>query len=811
MRRLLRTAALLSAATAAATALAVVAVPSSAAEAPRGASPASVTATTGPFAGLQVTVSQTRNLINQVVQVSWSGARDTVPSTGRFGTDYLQIMQCWGDDAAGPRREQCQFGGRTGDNRGGAFSTGRQVSYGPSLVDPLETYLPPADGSSQAHVPFESATGKRTDGPRTEFFDGSTTNEIAYARTRAGGRGNELFEVQTAREAPGLGCGVRTATSTARSCWLVVVPRDDREVDGTPRSGSGAFELQSSPLSASNWQHRLVVPLQFEALGSTCPQTSERRLVGQELFTEAVTRWQPALCADGGATYGWSQVTDVFARQQVTTGAAPGLVVVGEPVDPSAVDPARPLLYAPVALHGLTISFLVERVPVPSASEASRRAAGLPVEDLRLTPRLVAKLLTQSYRNATSDDNPATRANPEQITQDREFLALNPEFRDLVYISLSDVVVPVGQADAYALVWEWISADPEARAWLDGSADEQGMVVHPAYQGLALPLVDFPKRDEHCRRYVDDRLPLCSLERRPFAADLQEAGRAAGRGENLARQSWDPLATPPQWRRTEAQPNGSRAVLALTDVATADRYGLRPARLRNLGGQFVAPDAPGMLAALGAMTPTAVPGVLRPDATTPDPAAYPLTTLSYAVTAPAALSAEEGREYAAFLDYAAGPGQVPGIVAGTLPEGYVPLPDALRAQTRAAAVSLRQTAGIPVVLTAEEPEAPPALPAASPAEVVATAPSGPSSFSNSLLSGTPTAAGGLDALLGVPEPVTAGPAPEAPPVALSAAGVVPAAPLGAARLWLPALLLVGVVAGLLGPSLARIRPGPDTP
>jgi hypothetical protein len=44
------------------------------------------------FADLRVTVSQTRNLINQVVTVSWTGGQPTQPFTGQFGINYLQCQ-----------------------------------------------------------------------------------------------------------------------------------------------------------------------------------------------------------------------------------------------------------------------------------------------------------------------------------------------------------------------------------------------------------------------------------------------------------------------------------------------------------------------------------------------------------------------------------------------------------------------------------------------------------------------------------------------------------------------------------------------
>ncbi|MDT4951798.1 MAG: hypothetical protein QOJ37_4393, partial [Pseudonocardiales bacterium] len=100
-----------------------------------------------------------------------------------------------------------------------------------------------------------------------------------------------------------------------------------------------------------------------------------------------------------------------------------------------------------------------------------------------------------------------------------------------------------------------------------------------------------------------------------------------------------------------------------------------------------------MLAGEKAMKPSAVAGVLASDPGAADQAAYPLTALSYAVTAPSALDAAAGKDYAAFLRYAASAGQQPGLAPGKLPLGMVPLPDALKAQTTAAAATVEAQAG----------------------------------------------------------------------------------------------------------------------
>jgi len=142
--------------------------------------------------------------------------------------------------------------------------------------------------------------------------------------------------------------------------------------------------------------------------------------------------------------------------------------------------------------------------------------------------------------------------------------------------------------------------------------------------------------------------------------------------------------------------------MAVTDTEIAARYEVPTAKLRPASatlhsqGPFIAATTDSMLASLAAMKPSGVPGVLKPDPLSTNLAAYPLTTLSYAVAAPALLDKAAGQDYAKFLRYAVDQGQVPGLGPGQLPFGYVPLPESLRAQAQAAATTIEQKAGIPV-------------------------------------------------------------------------------------------------------------------
>ncbi|HEX5143501.1 MAG TPA: hypothetical protein VFW21_06495 [Mycobacterium sp.] len=437
---------------------------------------------TGEFANLKVTISQTKNLINQTVTVSWTGGLSTQPSSGDFGVNYLQIMQCWGDDPNGPDRTQCQFGGSSTQNSpsAGSFVRSRQVNYGATLVDQKETIKQAVGSFQNVFVPFW-AVGHPTPKPAeaalsdsNEFFDSQVTNEVPLGNTHGDGSGEESFEVETVREAAGLGCGepvVNGATTTPRKCWLVIVPRGTTEVDGSTRSGNNVNRLDSSPLSETNWDNRLKVALEFQLVGKPCPiGAAERRVVGHELVADAVSSWQPALCAGGGALFGFTQLPDEVARSQVLDGTSPGLGLVTNPIPPDQAPSDRPLVYAPVGLSGLAIAFNVERQPPADASSDKLQLDGQRFLSMKLTPRLVAKLLTQSYRGAVAGTHDYLKNNPVGLTVDPEFLDLNPDYKGFATFNQPpDALVQLNGSDVTSLLWSWVKADPEARAFISGT------------------------------------------------------------------------------------------------------------------------------------------------------------------------------------------------------------------------------------------------------------------------------------------------------------------------------------------------------
>lgn len=731
----------------------------------------------GRFADLRVTVSQTESLRNQVIDISWSGFAQTTELTGNFSTNYLQVMQCWGG-ADAPKRETCQFGGLINDTRGGFASASRQVSYGSTLVDPLETYVQEPGEFGAVRVPFEAVNGVVTTEVKNEFFDQFSTNEIPFARSSANGSGTEYFEVQTAREAPGLGCGAETAAGP-RSCWLVVVPRDDVEVNGKRAENTDERRLISSPLSQSNWDDALAFKLDFEPLGLSCPiGAAERRLLGNEDIVEAVTRWQPALCGATGSIFGYSQLGDSQARNQVVNGESPWMSLVSEPVSAARNTTGRELTYAPVGISGIGIAFNIDRQPTLDAPESVQQRRGEKVTSLRLSPRLVAKLLTQSYNLAALSRPAAIAENPLSLTDDPEFRTLNPEFADLQFLPIRQITNPLGLSDANKALWAWVGADKDAAAFIAGKPDPWGMKINPSYRGMSTDRDDFPRSDPGCRAGPDPDGPLCPLDALAYAADFHDAGRGAARGDNLERITWD-QNPPKQWKRNPPQLSGERGVLALVDTATAARYKLPMAALRNASATYVTPTRASMTAALGGLEETDVDGVEVPDPTYRNAAAYPLTSLTYAVTAPRELEKAEAKAYAGFVRYATTKGQVPGIGPGQLPDGYVPLTASLKRKAAAAAAVIEAQGG-PAVSSPDDGETAPGDGGSSPVTEPG-APTGP-------IAAPPVGT----ALLPVGAP--------APGAVEPLTSRTPSAPAGGARFLLVAALVLGLSIGVVRPA-----------
>lgn len=742
----------------------------------------------GAFANLKVTVNQTKGLANQAVSITWTGGEPTIVGPGRFGSNYLQILQCWGDDDGsvvenpGPPAEQCVQGavlgspGVSGVDLPGGFSASRLISrvgwdnFDASLgtVDPLtrNLFLPfrAVDG---VKVPIPVNSSYRQDVPDSQFwlnpyFGITTTNEVVGAPTKLDGTGAELMEVLTGVQSSGLGCGQRSqrvpgAANKVPKCWIVVVPRGTPtdENAGTPfEVDADQNGVSTSPVAPAAWKNRIAIPMEFNLVDTACSfAAKDRRLSGNELALAAITSWQPLLCGQQGLPpFSYGIVNDALARQQLasaSTGSA-GMVVVSKPLPATASTPSSPVVYAPLTLSGVTIGFNIERIPKESAPPDAQAIAGVRVADINLTPRLVAKLLTQSYSTqVTVYETPKydwLAFNPSHMGNDPDFERFNPEFAQLGIGSprrFGGLALPAGNSDAAEQVWEWILSDPEAKAWLAGEPDAWGMVVNPIYAttastnssgipfGVPTP-VAFPKGDPYCYQAPPvgpskSIIPpaLCATEWLPYTRSFAEAAvttRQASDGARISQNAF-PNSVSDVWRRETPQSIGRRSFLSLTDTGSAAQFGLQTASLSRAGDngddrKFVAPDAQSLLEGVSAMKAKSTAGFLEPIPFGTDAelvagsnaGAYPLTTLTYAAIKPLALDASARSDYASFVDFAVTGGQQPGVEPGRLPVGYVPLPPELVAQAGAAATSIR-TVTAPAPPTSPAPALPESAPA----------------------------------------------------------------------------------------------------
>lgn len=672
-----------------------------------------------PFPDLKVTVSQTTALDSQGIVISWTGAKQsTVPSQQIGGANFFQVFQCWGDDPTAPANEPrpdrttCQYGvsGSPGATRD-SFRPSEQ-----SVAPEDAEFTAPGDGFANptyTSIPFRAANGKvvesvvgkkklDVDMNTNEFFTKYTTNMVPWAGSGGDGSGSVKFEVQTGLQSQGLGCGSPVTAAdgsiSGAPCWLVILPR------GT--ADSGTSNITQSGLFWDSWKHRIAVKLDFKPLGVRCPiGAAERQLAGSELIGRAVASWQPVVCNEkGGAVYSAISSAESDAAL-VANGTLPGpLALTSRALNPDVAKDA--LRYAPIGITGAAISFAIDRNPRPgdpTVPDDVDKRVGLPFTTMKLTPRLVAKLLTNSYLDSipiAADRDHLSHVvdgkkvyNPRNITYDPDFLAINdPEwaYQAIAAPSIADALVPQGRSDVAWAIWQYVISDQSARDFLSGSPDAWGMTVNPwsatdaainkTGTALALPREDFPKADPVEQAASSTAGPINLVTWRPYVNDLDSGAYDTLRGDGLILGAWDPLGIPPKYGKADRNLPGRQAVIAVTDTASIARYQVVTAALQNPAGEFVSASVDSMTAAAAAMT--AVPS--QPQVYGFDPtsdsaraarSAYPLTMPVYAAVNPLMKDPALRASYAAFIRFASTTGQQPGSSLGQLPEGYVPLPE----------------------------------------------------------------------------------------------------------------------------------------
>jgi hypothetical protein len=561
------------------------------------------------FKKLQVTVSQTQDLTHQGISVSWTGGE---PPTAFFGsnpgTNFLQMMECYGDAATGPTPEQCEYGSVGMLPNGVGPFISQRIGFlcdDPNAVPdpskpPMSHGILPCDtkgtsdpAANAPKCPPSTCSGGLFDIPfvpvsdpsnpdyqqgDTTYYSPYNTDEVQQAVTGTDGTGQVQFQALTGIQAPGLGCGLPDADNNnkARGCWLVIVPRGQYEPNGTkipPNSANAG--LDTSPLSPSNWAQRIQIHLSFASAPQFCPiGTPERQAGGTQLVTRAMVSWEFPLNQGTNCTrvFSYTAVPEATATSELSdptsgVGLAMTTIPIGSEATRSGGSPPSnlpPILYAPVAVSALGFGFNINETQVLAG-----QTSGYYAKPVKLTPMLMAKALTQSYQLDLPQYNNAVegggvpawaKSNPGDISSDPEFTKINPGVA-----SRGSTLAPQLTEEHSALtqqVWQWIQGDSAASGWLGGAPDknDNNMVVNPVYQALNLgnvPIDNYPRADNggstpsQCVDLGTDtvnkkEMTICALDIIPYANNYDSAAANVLAGKVLGISSrWNPSLQAP--------------------------------------------------------------------------------------------------------------------------------------------------------------------------------------------------------------------------------------------------------------------------
>jgi hypothetical protein len=620
-------------------------------------------ATGGTFPPSTVTVTQTKSLVNQMVQVSWT---NFTPSTAQVYNSQnvgypVMVAECKGTDPSSPA--DCY-----GAENGGVTST--SGAFGPM--------------------------------------------NASYATTGANGAGLTDILIFTSQENQFLGC------DEAHPCSLAIVPSQGGEANVTPPkcqdhsadvgpSGNsvGGITFGSQDWACA-WAKRIVVPMDFAPSPNSCPigevQHPAFSAAGSPMVARAMNSWIAARCAGSHGAY--VAYDPLIAEPQALSELAGHSTDVALTTRPAGIQQistgTKKYLYAPVAVTAASVAYWFDN-PV----------TGLPDTGIKLNQRLMLKLLTQSYAYE-NDGCPPPFPNEQfgcdngvdhnwfNLFQDPEFQALNPEFSGTepqVFPPIaSGIEIPTvqsGQSDMTWTVTSWIAANKDAQQFLAGQFDPFGMHLNTSYQNLKYPNNTFIGQDNY--------LPIANYYSPVFPLQLVASYQA---------ENWYPATQPfkdpvtGNFDRLPPEVPGQRALIAVVDQGDASAFLFPTAALPSPACQltnparmvtncnFVQPTTASMTAALQGMTKEGN-GTRQVNFTSTNKDAYPLTMVVYAVVPTSGTSHTKAAAIAKFLDFAVGAGQHPGVQPGQLPPGFAPLPASLAAQTRKDAAAVLHQTGNP--------------------------------------------------------------------------------------------------------------------
>jgi hypothetical protein len=536
------------------------------------------------------------------------------------------------------------------------------------------------------------------------------TNGV-IAVTHADGTGSADIEVWTSQQSQSLAC------DTTKACSLVVEPEYGGDAlgydaslvndpNGTPNCTDHQYDQANTTatdvtLSTSNyvngngtgescaWSHHVVVPLSFAPTANSCKAANnDLTTAGAPSDERAVQQWRAGACLNSTPlNAGYTSQGEPEARQSFLQGGGADVALVSQPDTGAA---PRPYVYTPLANTGISVVFAVDD-----------KTTGIPITQLKLNARLLAKELTQSYSQMPNPkfDPASVQGNPQCIFTDPEFLALNnpTTIAPLKWPSCGSdpntlPIVLGNRSDLIHQLTAWIAADPDASSFLQGQPDPWGMHVdsyyqRPAYSGYPTDILipqdttgyDGGTTNLHEKQY----------EWSPVLSGLDDAVRDfLLLKPTCSNPRVDGSGSHPH---CSAQAPGLRTLFGIMDTADAKAYSMDEAALVNPAGAAVTPSINSFDAAVNDMPLDPGTGTRQLPYGVPntpfntDSQAYPLTSVQYAMAPTSGLgnkTAAVGR----FLQQVTDPGggQIYGRAPGQLAPGFSDLTPTQLAEAQAA-------------------------------------------------------------------------------------------------------------------------------
>ena len=426
--------------------------------------------------------------------------------------------------------------------------------------------------------------------------------------TGSDGTGSDRIEIRPSAYLPLLNC------SEINTCSVMAYENDGQSIP--------VGELPPN---------RVIVPLTFARSQADCPNITDFdvRADGSATSAGLFYDWAAKLCnGDNAVVVDYTENSSTTGRENFLAGLTDfGVTALPATAEELAAHPDyRDFNYIPIVASAVVIAY-----------NFTDPFTGQPLDNLVLSPRLVARIITNSSL--------------ETFFQDRELQALNPGVRLPTSVLARPLIRAERNADTRILT-SWFSSDTTAQGFLSGT-DSFRIPVNPDYVGYTYPQDIFETVSQ-------DIFYLPRQGQRTVSLKLFYGVTPTG---------------------TARETTTSTGIIGVVDLPTAKRFGLKVAKLVQSDGTSVAPTDDSILAGIADMD-TTPEGLLVADPTPEDLAAYPLVKIDYAMVPKNFATQGKVDNVLRLLQFGLTDGQT------ALPAGYVALPESLKSTALSAVANI---------------------------------------------------------------------------------------------------------------------------